>query len=217
VVPPRYLETPDAEGLQLVDQAAERHGLFEELIQIYEGARARAGEPMEQLAASLKIALICEEKLRDPGRAFATLCEALPADPAGRELLSNLERLADQTKDWRGLLDVYSRVARARTEVAERVELLRLRADVRERKMSDPRARSTRCCAASRWRRTMRPRRRRSSASRARRAAGKRRSASRGTCSRSPSRCPRSWRSRATPRTWSSTRSRISCAPSAPT
>ena len=133
-----YLETPDAEGLQLVDQAAERHGLFEELIQIYEGARARAGEPMEQLAASLKIALICEEKLRDPARAFATLCEALPADPAGRELLPNLERLADQTKDWRGLLDVYARVARARTEVAERVELLRLRADVRERKMSDP-------------------------------------------------------------------------------
>jgi tetratricopeptide (TPR) repeat protein len=133
-----YLETPDAEGLQLVDQAAERHGLFEELIQIYEGARARAGEPMEQLAASLKIALICEEKLRDPARAFATLVEALPADPAGRELLSNLERLADQTKDWRGLLDVYARIARARTEVAERVELLRLRADVRERKMSDP-------------------------------------------------------------------------------
>ncbi len=72
---------------------------------------------MEQLAASLKIALICEEKLRDPARAFATLCEALPADPAGRELLPNLERLADQTKDWRGLLDVYARVARARTEV----------------------------------------------------------------------------------------------------
>src|SRR4029079_19055454 len=64
--------------------------------------------------------------------------EALPADPAGRELLSNLESLADQTKDWRGLLDVYARVARARTEVAERVELLRLRADVRERKMADP-------------------------------------------------------------------------------
>jgi len=133
-----YLETPDAEGLQLVDQAAERHGLFEELIQIYEGARARAGEPMEQLAASLKIALICEEKLRDPGRAFTTLCDALPADPAGRELLPNLERLADQTKDWRGLLDVYARVARARTEAGERVELLRLRAEVRERKMSDP-------------------------------------------------------------------------------
>src|SRR5262245_24494689 len=100
-----YLETPDAEGLQLVDQAAERHGLFEELIQIYEGARARAGEPMEQLAASLKIALICEEKLRDPARAFATLVEALPADPAGGELLYTVDGRADETKDWRGLVD----------------------------------------------------------------------------------------------------------------
>ncbi len=133
-----YLETPDTEGLQLVDQAAERHGLFEELIQIYEGARARASEPIEQLAASLKIALICEEKLKDPARAFSVLCDALPADPAGRELLPNLERLAEQTKDWRGLLDVYARVARARTEAGERVELLRLRAEVRERKMADP-------------------------------------------------------------------------------
>ena len=66
------------------------------------------------------------------------LCDALPADPAGRELLPNLERLAEQTKDWRGLLDVYARVARARTEAGERVELLRLRAEVRERKMADP-------------------------------------------------------------------------------
>ena len=129
---------PTPRACRLVDQAAERHGLFEELIQIYEGARARAAEPIEQLAASLKIALICEEKLRDPARAFATLVEALPADPAGRELLPNLERLAEKTKDWRGLLDVYARVARARTEAGERVELLRLRAEVRERRMSDP-------------------------------------------------------------------------------
>ena len=78
---------PTAENLQLVDQAAERHGLFDELIQIYEGARARASEPFEQLAASLKIALICEEKLNDPARAFQTLVDALPTDPAGDELL----------------------------------------------------------------------------------------------------------------------------------
>jgi golgin subfamily B member 1 len=132
-----YNESPDAEALQLVDATAERHGLFEELIQIYEGARARAGEPIEQLAASLKIALICEEKLADPTRAFATLREALPADPAGRELLPGLERLAERTGDWAGLLDVYTRVARARTELAERVEILRLRAVVRETRMSD--------------------------------------------------------------------------------
>ena len=66
------------------------------------------------------------------------MCDALPADPAGRELLPNLERLAERTKDWRGLLDVYARMARARTEAGERVELLRLRAEVRERRMDDP-------------------------------------------------------------------------------
>ncbi len=135
-----YLESPTAENLQVVDGAAERHKLFDELIQIYEGARARAAEPFEQLAASLKIALICEEKLNDPARAFQTLVDALPTDPAGDELLHNLERLAERTGDWKRLLDVYAQVARARTETEERVELLRLRADVREKRMGDPSA-----------------------------------------------------------------------------
>ncbi len=132
-----YLENPTADNLQVVDQAADRHGLFEELIQIYEGARERATEPIEQLAASLKIALICEQKLDDPARAFGTLVEALPSDPAGDELLHNLERLAERTGDWKSLLDVYAQVARARTETEERVELLRLRAEVREKRMND--------------------------------------------------------------------------------
>ncbi|HLK91956.1 MAG TPA: tetratricopeptide repeat protein [Polyangia bacterium] len=135
-----YLESPTAENLQVVDQAAERHALYDELIQIYEGARERATEPFEQLAASLKIALICEEKLNDPSRAFQTLIDALPADPAGDELLHNLERLAERTGDWKRLLDVYAQVARARTETEERVELLRLRAEVREKRMGDPSA-----------------------------------------------------------------------------
>ncbi|HVT06900.1 MAG TPA: tetratricopeptide repeat protein [Polyangia bacterium] len=135
-----YLENPTAENLQVVDGAADRHGLYEELIQIYEGARERAGEPIEQLAASLKIALICEEKLDDPARAFRTLVDALPSDPAGDELLHNLERLAERTGDWKSLLDVYAQVARARTETEERVELLRLRAEVREKRMNDPSA-----------------------------------------------------------------------------
>ncbi|HVZ75168.1 MAG TPA: tetratricopeptide repeat protein [Polyangia bacterium] len=133
-----YNETSDAETLQLLDAVAERNGLFEDLIQIYEGARARATEPIEQLAASIKIATICEEKLKDAARAFATLREALPADPAGQELLPSLERLAAETGDWNGLLEVYTRVARARPELGARVELLRLRAVVRETRLNDP-------------------------------------------------------------------------------
>jgi tetratricopeptide (TPR) repeat protein len=132
-----YTENPDTESLQLIDRIAEKHGLYEDLIKIYEGARARAAEPIEQMAAALKIALICEKKLGDPARAFGILRDTLHADPAGRELLPNLERLAERTTDWQGLLDVYARVARARPAVEERVELLRLRADVRERYLGD--------------------------------------------------------------------------------
>ena len=213
-----YLETPDAEGLQLVDQAAERHGLFEELIQIYEGARARAGEPIEQLAASLKIALICEEKLHDPARAFATLCDALPADPAGRELLPNLERLAEQTKDWRGP----ARRLRARGARAHRGR--------RARRAAAPARRGARAQDGRSVGRARRDAAQLRAGAREpgdaggdpapgarHRALGRGDPRARATCSRWRSRCPRSWRSRATRPTWSSTRSRIWCARSAPT
>ncbi len=133
-----YVEHPTAESLERVDAAAERHGLFDELIAVYEAARARAAEDIEQIAASLKIASICEDKLADAPRAFAVLRDALPADPAGRQLLPLLERLAERTRDWTGLLDVYARVARGRPDVGERVRLLKQRAEVRERRMSDP-------------------------------------------------------------------------------
>ena len=133
-----YQERPDAEALRIIDAVADKHGLHEDLIGVYEGARAGANEPIEQLAAALKIADICENKLNDPGRAFTSLREALVADPAGRELLPTLERLAARTGDWRGLLEVYARVARARPDLGDRVRLLRLRSEVRESHLQDP-------------------------------------------------------------------------------
>ena len=133
-----YDERPDAESLRIIDAVADKHGLHEELIQVYDTARARAMEPADQLAASLRIAAICEEKLDDPARAFGALREALVADPAGRELLPVLERLAARTGDWRGLIEIYARVARARPEMSERVQLLRLRAEIKEKRLNDP-------------------------------------------------------------------------------
>jgi len=133
-----YIERPHAEALERVDAAAERHGLYEELIAVYEAARSRANDAFEQIAASLKIASICEDKLGDAPRAFAVLRDALPADPAGRQLLPLLERIAEKTVNWSGLLDVYARVARGRPDLRERVQLLKLRAEVREKHMADP-------------------------------------------------------------------------------
>lgn len=133
-----YIERPNAEALERVDAAAERHGLYEELIDVYESARARANDAFEQIAASLKVASICEDKLGDAPRAFAVLRDTLPADPAGRQLLPLLERIAEKTGNWSGLLDVYARVARGRPDLRDRVQLLKLRAEVREKHMADP-------------------------------------------------------------------------------
>jgi tetratricopeptide (TPR) repeat protein len=131
-------ERQDLDSLNLLDSVAEKHGLYDELIQVYDGARARAADPDEQLAASLKIASICETKLDAPARGFAVLRETLPADPSGRELLPHLERLAARVDDWQGLLDVYARVARGRPDLRDRVELLQLRAEVKELRVGDP-------------------------------------------------------------------------------
>lgn len=133
-----YIEQPEAEPLAHLEALAEAHGLWEELIQIYDGTRARSGDADQQTGLALKVAHIAEEALADPRRAFGVLTEALASDPSGARLLPELERLAEKAKVWPGLLEAYARVARARPKPEERVELLRRRARVREEGMGDP-------------------------------------------------------------------------------
>jgi tetratricopeptide (TPR) repeat protein len=133
-----YQEQADDETLAKLESVAESHGLWEDLIQVYAGERARSGDPAEQLEVALKVAGLCEQRLKSPVRAFLVLRDAIPADPSGAKLLPELERLAGETGDWKGLLDVYARVAHGRPTADERVELLKKRAGVREERLSDP-------------------------------------------------------------------------------
>src|SRR5262249_54530110 len=80
---------------------------------------------------------ICERKLGDPKRALAVLRDALHGDPEGRTLLGEIERLADLAEDPLALLDVYARVGRARFAMNEKIELLSLRARVKEERLGD--------------------------------------------------------------------------------
>jgi tetratricopeptide (TPR) repeat protein len=133
-----YQEKSDDETLAKLESVAEAHGLWEDLIQVYAGERARSGDPAEQLEVALKVAGLCEQRLKSPVRAFLVLRDAIPADPTGAKLLPELERLAGETNDWKGLLDVYARVAHGRPTAEERVELLEKRAHVREERLADP-------------------------------------------------------------------------------
>jgi tetratricopeptide (TPR) repeat protein len=129
-----YADAPGTEEMDALVALAERHALWEDMIRFYD--QARGATP--GVDAARKIAEICERKLSDPKRALAVLRDALPADPEGRQILGEIERLADEAKDPQALLDVYARVGRARREPGEKVELLRLRAIVREERMRDP-------------------------------------------------------------------------------
>jgi golgin subfamily B member 1 len=132
-----YQESPDDETLKRLEAVAEANGLWEDLIQVYAGERARSTDPTEQVEVALKVAGLCEKRLRNPARAFVVLRDALASEPAGERLLPELERLAGETGEWAGLLDVYARVARGRPTIDERVDLLRRRASVREERQGD--------------------------------------------------------------------------------
>lgn len=130
-----YHEQPDDSALERLEAAAEAHDLWEDLIKVYAGEGGRT--PSEQIEVALKVANLCEMRLHQPARAFAVLREALRFDPTGGALEHELERLARDTQDWQSLLDVYAQMAHGRREAAERVALLRRRAEVREHEMQD--------------------------------------------------------------------------------
>ena len=93
---------------------AERHGLFDELIQVYEGARARATDP-DRAAGG-----VAEDRphlrgeagrsARARSRCCATRC---PPTRRGASCCPTSNGWPRATDDWHGLLDVYARVARA--------------------------------------------------------------------------------------------------------
>jgi len=132
-----YHEEPDDTTLGKLEGTAETHALWEDLISVYLGEGARSTDAHDQVAVALKVAGLCERRLGAPARAFLVLREALAHEPAGTALLPELERLARSIPDWQGLLDVYAQIARGRPDTKDRIELLRLRAAVRENDMKD--------------------------------------------------------------------------------
>jgi tetratricopeptide (TPR) repeat protein len=133
-----YHEAPDDTTLGHLEGTAETYALWEDLISVYLGEAAQRPDAHNQVEVARKVAGLCEERLQSPARAFAVLREALAHEPDGTTLLPELERLGRETADWQGLLDVYGQIARGRPDTKDRINLLRLRAKVREDDMKDP-------------------------------------------------------------------------------
>jgi golgin subfamily B member 1 len=132
-----HQEQPDDATIHRLETLSAHHKLWEDLVRVYEGERARIGEASRQIEVSRRMAAVCEQRLMDPARAFNVLRDTLNSDPSGELLLPELERLGDVAQVWSALLDVYARVSRVRDTVDERVALLERRAQIRETHLAD--------------------------------------------------------------------------------
>ncbi len=127
----------DRGTLTSLARAAAEHGLWEELIEVYEEVRAGAQQPADHLEAAGRIAEICEQKLSDPQRAFDVLRGALVVDLTGEELLPELERLAEEVDLWDGIVEVYERVLKHQREAVTKLAILHRCARVLEDHLGD--------------------------------------------------------------------------------
>jgi tetratricopeptide (TPR) repeat protein len=132
-----YNELPDDLALGKLEQTAEKHHLWNDLIRVYLETDSRITQPREHLDYARKVANLYEKNLMEPESAFATLRAALVHEPSGTTLLPELERLARLQGNFQGLIGVYNQLSLSRTSVEERIGLVRLCAKVREEDMHD--------------------------------------------------------------------------------
>jgi tetratricopeptide (TPR) repeat protein len=110
-------------------RVAEQHNLWEEMCAVY--------ATLPGLESRFLVAEIADEKMKNPKRAFMVLRGSLDLDPKGERILPELERLSLRAADPNGLLEVYEQLI-ARSPTAEKVGLLRRRAELRESRLKDP-------------------------------------------------------------------------------
>lgn len=108
----------------------EKNALWQQLI---DGLLIRAGrirEEREELR--LRAALVADEQLGDPEKAAELYEEVWQISANSREILTRLEEIYGETEAWEKLADTYERKALLVNDEAERVDLLRKLALLRE-------------------------------------------------------------------------------------
>ena len=128
----------DPLALDNLRRLAREHGLWEELITALVETRKRARGPEEQINLTRQVAQICRDELRDAARAFQVLQQSLRADPTGRQVLGELEQLADASGQQVELLEVYDRVIQSERDPQRQRELIKQRAALAEHRLGDP-------------------------------------------------------------------------------
>ncbi|MCU0661761.1 MAG: hypothetical protein MUC50_05480 [Myxococcota bacterium] len=110
--------------LDLVVEAATRHGLWRELIDVYVVMAGRASDEGEQLSLWLKVADIFEGELNDAAAALEAVLRSFGLRPDEAELLDRVDRLAVASSSWPRLATVYGVLVKRAADAPSRIALL---------------------------------------------------------------------------------------------
>lgn len=173
-------EAPEERTLADVRRAGETYGLWAELAEALADERRRHSPQADKanadqrrfVALSRELAALLERRLGDKPQALGMLAEAIVAAPRDRELLSDLERLAEEIDPpphfldspavqaatshvggqsaWTQVLDAFEVVLPAAAP-AERVDLHLRRARILDERMADPKRAVADVLAAFSW------------------------------------------------------------------
>lgn len=137
------LAPTDEELASELESTAERHQLWQALIELWGGRLERAATNLGRYDACRAIAKIHEERLHDPEKAFEWIRQAWndlkKADPAlANDAFEFLRELADRHRLWPQLVDFHLDRARQSMQSGETLAALQAAAEVFDEHMSDP-------------------------------------------------------------------------------
>ncbi len=129
---------------QVLEPIFETAGEWEKLIDVLEVMVAHAEDALRKVELLHRIAGYYERQLERGMNAFEAFCRALRLDPQNEESLKHLERLADSTKAWPSLAELYESEVVKMQDVLQQVEMLLRVARVYEEEMqTEPKAIAT--------------------------------------------------------------------------
>ncbi|MCS6914793.1 MAG: tetratricopeptide repeat protein [Myxococcales bacterium] len=122
---------------QVLEPIFETSGEWEKLIDVLEVMVRHSEDPIRRVELLHRIAGYYERHLDRPGDAFVAFGRALRDEPTNEQTISHLERLAEITKGWSTLAQLYESEISKMTDPVQQVEMLLRVARVYEEELQD--------------------------------------------------------------------------------
>jgi tetratricopeptide (TPR) repeat protein len=121
---PRVVEADDAAAERLLRELTRTAGRGEQLAAVYVGLAQRTTDGEVEKRRWADAARVFEQELAAYDRALEAMLRALAKQLDNRELLGEVERLAERAQAWQRLAQVYDSIVRKADTTADRIQLL---------------------------------------------------------------------------------------------